>query len=111
MMEEFVVIQQVGSKYGVVAMAIFVVYVMIKDIIAPLIRKRNGNGDNYSYRQKLLEELHQWHAPNAAGEQSWKGTQTDRTLKSIDTTMKEQVVEQRKMHSLLYQLLNRGKEG
>ena len=105
MMEELITISPEAAAGGGVAvfMALVVVYVIIKDVVKPLIQRRNG--DSPSDRQAMIKDLHDWHAPDAYGVQSWRGAQTDAVLKSIDVHLKEQTEETRKLTGLLHELL------
>lgn len=88
---------QTSNEYGLAALALFVIYVLIKEVVAPLVKRRNGNGERrlldaqildavkaMSLAQhetiKILREmrgdvtvLRDWHKPDDKGTQPWKG--------------------------------------
>ena len=89
---------------GAIAILAMAFYVLVKEVIAPLVKKRNGlYGPPPEELSRMLkdimsiittgsrriEDLHVWHSPDADGEQGWKGKQLERLIKSIDDHLQQ----------------------
>ena len=64
---------------------IFVVLVLRE--VFGFINRKNGNGEQSL--SKKIHDLWWWHAPDADGEQTWKGKQLYRVLTSLDDSIKD----------------------
>lgn len=87
-----------------IGLALVVLYILVKDVIKPLVDRKNGNG-LHLYGQKL-EDLHSWHAPDGDGEQSWKGKQIERLLIQMNKLIAEQTRESKRGNEALEKLLD-----
>ncbi len=64
---------------------IFIVLVL-REVFGFISRRNGGNEQTFS---KKVHDLWVWHAPDADGEQTWKGKQLYRVLTSLDDSIKE----------------------
>jgi len=92
------------DEKGIVIIALMLVYVLIKEVIAPMVKRRNGNGIEMCLKQLVeiaknqaimlrdmkgqQQDLWDWHKPDHEGMQPWKGQQIMQALKDLPNQIK-----------------------
>jgi len=87
------------DEKGIVVLALMLVYVLIKEVVAPMVRRRNGNGIEQCLKQLVeiakiqtimirdmkgqQDDLWEWHKPDDSGVQPWKGQHIMQALKDL----------------------------
>lgn len=91
------------SDFTLAGVALLVLYIVIKDIVRPLIERSNGKSGGV---HRMIADLWQWHAPDDGGEQSWKGKRIEVLLSVMNENFKEQTVELRRHNQILNHILH-----
>ena len=77
---------------GLGAAGIFILLVL--KFVFDFLGRRNGHGPNAAADRQQLQDLHDWHAPDQSGRQTWKVadevlTKLQDTLDRIETKLDE----------------------
>ena len=75
---------------------------LILRMVFDFVKDRRGNGGSLF---SMLKDLHRWHAPDDAGEQTWKNSRMLKLMESYQELQREHHALMREHHTLMKRLL------
>ena len=88
---------------SVAVIALLILHVVIRDVVGPLVKKRNG--DSPSDRQAMIQDMHGWMAPDTKGRQNWKGAAIEEAMNRLGVETKAQTEELHKLNINIERML------
>ena len=76
--------------------------ILILRMVFEFVKDKRGNGGSVF---SMVKDLHQWHAPDDAGEQTWKNSRMLKLMESYQELQREHHALMREHHTLMKRLL------